>query len=54
MRNTGIALPTGLALNAAGAAVIAGGATLPAAGAEVAPDIAANFEAPLLREWDFR
>ncbi len=45
MRNTGIALPTGLALNAAGAAVIAGGATLPAAGAEVAPDIAANFEA---------
>ncbi|BCF86535.1 hypothetical protein RQCS_60800 (plasmid) [Rhodococcus qingshengii] len=43
---TGIGLPAGLALNAVGAAAIAGGATLAGAGmAEVAPDIATNFEA---------
>ncbi|MCW0190082.1 MAG: hypothetical protein OJJ55_02195 [Rhodococcus sp.] len=43
---TGIGLPAGLALNAVGAAAIAGGAAFAGAGmAEVAPDIATNFEA---------
>ncbi|MEU4058466.1 hypothetical protein [Rhodococcus qingshengii] len=43
---TGIGLPAGLTLNAVGAAVIAGGAGIAGAGmAEVAPDIATNFEA---------
>jgi hypothetical protein len=43
---TGIGLPAGLTLNALGAAAIAGGAGLAGAGmAEVAPDIATNFEA---------